>query len=186
MDWRSLRSTRYPTASLRNALYLAYALVLLGRHEPGLEALTRAVENPIAFMPQWTRYGTLPAVAYLLAGRLDEAAREADQGLALVTERQARGYRAPLLRVQAEVRMRQEPPDVEGAAHRLAEALALATELSMRPEIARCRQSLARLHRRMGDRAGAAEHLAAAVGLFRAMGAAFWAERAEAEGSGPR
>ena len=64
-----------PHGITANALYLAYALVLLGRHEPGLEALTRAVKNPIAFMPQWTRYGTLPAVAYLLAGRLDEAAR---------------------------------------------------------------------------------------------------------------
>ena len=175
-----------PHGITANALYLAYALVLLGRHEPGLEALTRALEKPIAFMPQWTRYHTLPAVAYLLAGRLEEAAREAEQGLVLVTERQALGYRAPLLRVQAEIRMRQEPPDVEGAAHRLAEALALATELGMRPEIARCRQSLARLHRRMGKRASAAEHLAAAVGLFRVMGAAFWAERVEAEGSGSR
>ena len=160
--------------------------MLLGRHEPGLEALTRAMEKPIAFMPQWTRYRTLPAVAYLLAGRLGEAAREAEQGLVLVTERGALGYRAPLLRVRAEIRMRQERPDVEGAAHRLAEALALATELGMRPEIARCRQSLARLHRRRGNRASAAEHLAAAVGLFRAMGATFWAERAEAEGSGSR
>jgi class 3 adenylate cyclase/tetratricopeptide (TPR) repeat protein len=175
-----------PHGITANALYLAYALMLLGRHEPGLETLTRAMEKQIAFMPQWTRYGTLPAAAYLLAGRVDDAAREADQGLALVAERQARGYRAPLLRVQAEVRMRREAPDVEGAAHRLAEALALATELEMRPEIARCRESLARLHRRIGDRAVAAEHLDAAVRLFRAMGAAYWADRAEAEGNGPR
>ncbi len=175
-----------PHGITANALYLAYALVLLGRPEPGLEALARAMEKSIAFMPQWTRYHTLPAIAYLLAGRLDEAAREADRGLTLVAERRADGYRPPLLRVQAEVRTRQEPPDVEGAAHRLAEALSLATELGMRPEIARCRQSLARLHRRMGDHAVAAEHLAAAVELFRAMGATFWAERAETEGSGPR
>jgi hypothetical protein len=78
-----------PHGLTANALYLAYALVLLGRHESGLEALTRAVQKPIAFMPQCTRYGTLPAVAYLLANRLDEAADEADKGLALVSERQA-------------------------------------------------------------------------------------------------
>ena len=33
---------------------------------------------------------------------------------------------------------------------------------------------------------GVGKHLAAAVELFRAMGTTFWAERAEAEGSGPR
>jgi hypothetical protein len=139
------------------------------------------VQEPIAFMPQWTRYGTLPAVAYLLAGRLDEAADQADKGLALVMERRARGYRAALLRVQAEVRMRRQPMDVESAAAQLGEALALATELGMRPEIARCRVSLGRLHRQIGEVRAAREHLTAGAALFRELGAAFWAERAETE-----
>jgi len=175
-----------PHGTTANSLYLAYALILSNRRDAGLEALTRALQHQISFMPQWTRYGTVPAAAYLLAGRLAEAAAEVEKGLALIAERHARGYRAPLLRLQAEVLMRSEPADLQGAAARLSEALALATELGVGPEIARCRQSLARLHRRLGDRAVAAEHLDAAVTLFRELGAVFWAERAEAEVSEPR
>src|SRR6266849_11029446 len=60
----------------------------------------------------------------------------------MVIERQARGYRGPLLRLQAEILMRQEPLPADAAEERLREALALATELGMRPEIAQCRLSL--------------------------------------------
>jgi hypothetical protein len=81
--------------------------------------------------------------------------------------------------------MRQEPLNAETAGERLREALALTTELGMRPEIARCRLGLARLHCRISGSAAGAEHLAAAVALFRELGATFWAERAEAEVSGP-
>jgi hypothetical protein len=82
--------------------------------------------------------------------------------------------------------MRQERIDLDGAAARLREALALAVELGMRPEIARCRGSLARLHRRRGEPTVADEHLAAAVALYRELGAAFWAKRAEVELGEPR
>ncbi|MGH7322847.1 MAG: AAA family ATPase, partial [Candidatus Rokuibacteriota bacterium] len=47
-----------PHGVTANLLYLAYALILSNRHESGLEALGRAVRHQIAFMPQWTRYGT--------------------------------------------------------------------------------------------------------------------------------
>ena len=171
-----------PHGVTANSLYLAYALVLSSRHDPGLEALARArMQTPIVFMPQWTRYGTVPAVVYLLGGRLAEAASEADRGLALAAERGALGYRAPLLRIRAEVDLRQERIDLDGASARLGEALGLAVELSMLPEIARCRVSLARLHRRRGETATADEHLAAAVALYRELGATFWAERAQVE-----
>jgi hypothetical protein len=81
--------------------------------------------------------------------------------------------------------MRQAPASTDAAEERLREALALATELGMRPEIAWCRLGLARLHRRIRDGAAGAEHLAAAGALFRELGATFWADRAEAEVGGP-
>ncbi len=174
-----------PHGVTANLLYLAYALILSNRHESGLEALGRAVQHEITFMPQWTRYGTVTASAYLAVGRIVEATGEVDKGLAMVIERQARGYLGPLLRLQAEILMRQEPLPADAAEERLREALALATELGMRPEIARCRLGLARLHRRIRGGAAGAEHLAAAVALFRELGATFWAERAEAQVNGP-
>jgi len=51
----------------------------------------------------------------------------------------------------------------------------------MRPETAQCHAALARLGYRVGERSVAGEHLTVAVELFREIGAAFWAERAEAE-----
>jgi len=174
-----------PHGVTANLLYLAYALILSNRHESGLEALDRAVQHEITFMPQWTRYGIVSAAAYLAAGRIVEAASEVDKGLAMVAERQARGYRGPLIRIQAELLMRQEPLNADAVQARLQEALALASELGMRPEIARCRLGLARLNRRVRGSVAGAEHLTAAVTLFREIGASFWAERAEAEGGGP-
>jgi hypothetical protein len=110
-----------------------------------------------------------------------QAASEVARWLPVVDERQAHTYRGPLLRLQAEVLMRQEPVDANGARRRLEEALILAKELAMPLEIARCRLGLARLDRRIGRGTSAAEHLAAAVAIFRDLGLPFWAERAEAE-----
>ena len=170
-----------PHGVTANSLYLAYTLVLSGRDDPRLETVARTMQKPIAFMPQWTRYGTVPAVTYLLGGRLAEAAGEADRGLGLVADREALGYRAPLLRIRAEVDMRQEWTDLDSAAARLKEALGLAVELGMRPEIAHCRVSMGRLHRRRGETAVADEHVVAAAALYRELGATFWAERVEVE-----
>jgi hypothetical protein len=82
--------------------------------------------------------------------------------------------------IRAEVAMRQEPIDLDGAAPRLREVLGLAVELGMGP-IARCRLTLGWLHQHTGETAVAHEQLAAAVALYRELGATFWAERAEAE-----
>jgi len=174
-----------PHGVTANLLYLAYALIVSNRQESGLEALRRAVQHEITFMPQWTRYGTVTATAYLAAGCIAEAASEVDKGLAMVAERQARGYRGPLLRLQAELLMRQGRQNAALAEERLHEAFALATELDMRPEIARCRLGLARLYWRTRRSAAGAEHLDAAIALFREIGAPFWAERAAAEVSEP-
>ena len=96
---RHRAGARVPHGITANAIYLAYALILFEPPEPGLEALVRAIQNPIACMPQWTRYATVTASAFLAAGRTVEAANEVEKGLTLATERHARGYRAPLLRL---------------------------------------------------------------------------------------
>src|SRR5260370_8523336 len=75
-----------PHGVTANLLYLAYALILSNRHESGLEALGRAVQLPITFTPQWTRYGTIPPAAYLAAGRIADPAAEVAERLAQVAE----------------------------------------------------------------------------------------------------
>jgi tetratricopeptide (TPR) repeat protein len=163
-----------------NETYLAYALILVGEAERGLEHLNRAAGRQVAFKPQHTRYSTVTANAYLAARRPIEARAEIDKGLALVADRHARGYRGPLLRLGAEAQAAAEQFDVAATLQTLDEALRLATELGMRPETAYTHAALSRVFRRTGDRARADEHLAAADRLFRDLGAPYWAERVAA------
>jgi tetratricopeptide (TPR) repeat protein len=166
-------------ATIFTSAYLAYGFVLLGDRERGLECLARALERwtwPIR--AHWNGYGSVTASVYLAAGCLEEARTEIRQGLTAAAERNARGYRAPLLCLEAEVLGQQDPA---GAHERLEEALALAVELGMRPEVAHCHLGLGKLYRRTGKREQAHEHLTAATTMYREMDMTNWLEKAEAE-----
>jgi hypothetical protein len=67
------------------------------------------------------------------------------------------------------------------------QAIALATELGMRPLVAHCHLGLGKLRRRTGDGAKAAEHLMTARRMYREMDMGFWLEQVEAAcaGGGP-
>jgi len=130
-------------------------------------------------MPQWTRYGTVTATAHLAADQLAEAQAEIAQGLSMATERNARGYQAPLLRLRAEVLGQLESTEPGDAVRCLEEALALATNLSMRPEAAQCHLDLGKLYARTANRPKAEEHLTTAATLYREMDMGFWLTQAE-------
>jgi tetratricopeptide (TPR) repeat protein len=129
----------------------------------------------------WLRCQRLHYLAegYLLAGRPDEAKRTADQALELAREREERGFEAWALRLQAEIAATATSIG-EVAETRYREAMALATELEMRPLVAHCHLGLGKLYRRTGDRAKADDHLNTAMTMYREMGMTFWLEQAEA------
>jgi class 3 adenylate cyclase/tetratricopeptide (TPR) repeat protein len=166
-------------ATIFSSAYLAHVLLLLGERKRGLECLAQALEKSTwPVRANWNGFGSVTASAYLVAGCLDEARAEIRQGLTAVAERNARGYRAPLLRLEAEVLVQQDPT----AAHaRLEEARALAAELEMRPEIAHCHLGLGKLYRRTGKREQAQEHLTTATTMYREMGMTYWLEKAQRE-----
>lgn len=163
-----------------NGLYLALAQLLLGEHERGLDHLDRALERSTgAFDVLWTRHGTITASAYLAAARVGEARAAVTAGLASAAARNAKGHLAPLLRLEGEI-LACEGGD-EACADRVGEALKLATELGMQPEIAHCRLALGALDLRRGKQHAAEEHLRAAITMYRRMKMPFWLEKAEAE-----
>ena len=137
-----------------------------------------AVRSSGVTTPRWHHYGTVTASTYLAAGCHEEARTEIRLGLAAATERHAWGHRATWRRLEAEVLA---PEDPAGARARLEEALALATEQEMRPEVAHCHLGLGKLYRRTGKREQAQEHLTTAVTMYREMDMRFWLEQAEAE-----
>jgi hypothetical protein len=103
---------------------------------------------------------------------------EIQRGLVAASERNARGHRGPVLRLEAELLAHSDPI---GAHDRFEEALALADELAMRPLIADCRVGLARLAQGRGRKDDAGHHLQIAITLYRDMGMTYWLEKAEAE-----
>ena len=157
-----------------NGVYLAWAALLTGNRARGLECLERGLERPAGALMQWTRFGTVTAAVYLAAGRPDEARRLIAQGLTAVAERDARGYRASLLRLEAEVLGAEG--DAAVARRRAEEAFEVAIELGALPEIGRCHATFARIAARLGESATAEEHLAAARRIFEQLRMAFWAE----------
>jgi hypothetical protein len=82
--------------------------------------------------------------------------------------------------VLGEIALRGDPASFEAAMGQYHTALALATDLGMRPLTAHCHLGLGKLHRRAGDAEKAEEHLTTATTLYREMGMTFWLEQAEA------
>jgi tetratricopeptide (TPR) repeat protein len=119
--------------------------------------------------------------AHLLAGRTDEAADLAGRALDLFRAHRQRGFEAWTLRLLGEIASATSSLDMESAETNYRQALALATDLGMRPLIARCYLGLGALCRRTGQREQAAESLTIATTMFREMDMEFWLERAEAE-----
>ena len=60
-------------------------------------------------------------------------------------------------------------------------AMALASELGMRPLVAHCHLGVGKLYRRTGKRDQAQEHLTTATTMYREMDMRFWLEKAEPE-----
>ena len=89
------------------------------------------------------------------------------------------GYEAWALRLLGESSRIPIVLEAEAADRYYRQALALATELGMRPLVAHCHLGLGTLYRRTGDRAKAEEHLTTATTMYREMDMGFWLEKTE-------
>jgi class 3 adenylate cyclase/tetratricopeptide (TPR) repeat protein len=165
---------------VRASSRLAYVLALLGESERGLAVVARVLER---YAPRVTppvrAYGTTLASAYVAAGAYEDARAEIERGVAAAAERHAGGYLAALKRLAAEIL--EHDADGAGARARLDEALAIAADRDMRPEIAHCHRALGRLCHRTGSRSEAHEHFSAAATMYRKMGMTYWLEKADAD-----
>jgi len=125
-----------------------------------------------------THAAMAPACAYLLAGRHADAAAFAQAGLETAKRKRERSFEAWALRALAEVETARDPLRQLGTAY-LAQALAQARELGMRPLEARCQFDLGLLL--LGqDRTAARAPLAEAATIFEQAGMPFWLARARA------
>jgi tetratricopeptide (TPR) repeat protein len=158
-----------------NGLYLGWALLLSGERARGLECVEHGLERSEGAPLQWSRYGTVSAAAYLAAERPDAARRVLSSGSAAMRERGAFAYRAPLLRLEAEVLLLEGDP--HAALERAHDALAAARELETVPETGHCYITLSRIASRLDDTAAAQRHLVAAQQTMEPIGLGFWLAR---------
>jgi tetratricopeptide (TPR) repeat protein len=162
---------------------LGYLYVVAGRVAEGLAVLEEALAAMEAMgMFQWrTPLLWHLGEAYLLVSRRENALAQAERCLTLARERGHRGSEAYALRLLGEIASHAEHPDIATVEAHCGAALALASELGMRPLVAHCHLALGTLHRRTGDGAQAKQHLTTAMTLYREMDMGFWLARAEAE-----
>jgi class 3 adenylate cyclase/tetratricopeptide (TPR) repeat protein len=160
---------------------LGYFYAQSGRVAEGitlLEEALRAMESMA--MIQWRS----PLIArlgetYLLANRPEDALTLMGRGLTLALEHGHRGAEAWALRILGEIASHHGHPDVATAEAHYNAALALASELGMRPLVAHCHLGLGKLYR-TSKRDQAQEHLTTATTMYREMDMRFWLEQAEA------
>jgi tetratricopeptide (TPR) repeat protein len=171
----------FPIQRIMVQARLGYAYLFSKRLADGLALLEEAAQHVDRidgfYRPRllgWLSEG------YLLSGRVDDAAREAERAMA-ITPPNAPGVRAWMLRLAGDVASHGEPVEVERAAGYYRDAGSLAEALEMRLLHAHCRLGLGTLYRRAGKRALAQEHLTTAAAMYREMGMGFWLEKAEVE-----
>jgi tetratricopeptide (TPR) repeat protein len=118
---------------------------------------------------------------YVMAGRFGDVAVQAEQALPIARAGNEPGHEAYARRLLGEIVRHRPALDVKTAERHYDDALALATELGMRPLIAHCHLGIGRVNRGLGRRRTADEHLARASALYRDMGLSYWLDRAEAQ-----
>jgi hypothetical protein len=119
--------------------------------------------------------------AYLAAGRVVDALALAIRARDLAMEHNGRGHEARALHLLGAIASYRNPPDNTTAEGYHRQALALATELGMRPLVAHCHLGLGKLDHRPEKRQTAQEHFATATAMYREMDMQLWLQKAEAE-----
>jgi tetratricopeptide (TPR) repeat protein len=164
---------------------LGSAYVWSDRTDDAVPLLEAAVEATTAMSIRgWRSWITMfLAEAYFVVGRVVEARERAAQAVALARAHQERGWEAWGLKLLGDVHAL-APAEIDHAGAEQAEdayrqALALATELGMRPLVAHCHFGLGKLYEKTNKREQAREHLTTAITMYREMDMQFWLEQAQ-------
>jgi len=182
LDLCRTRQVPFPGPDFAWALGAAYQWT--GRRAEGIalmEAAARGIAERGVMWSWWAgRVGALGG-AHLIDGRLADATRITQEGLAAARQKGERAAEGQLLRLLADIAAHPDRSEVDTAEAHYRRALAVAEELGLRPLVAHCHLGLGKLYRRTGDRSQAQEHLITATALYREMDMRFWLEQAEAE-----
>jgi tetratricopeptide (TPR) repeat protein len=162
--------------------FLGAAYALAGQTAEALPLLEQAVAQAVVmrYMFDHALRVVWLGEAYLLANRLDEAYAQAQQALEFSRAHQERGHEAYALGLLGDIAARCEPSAAEQAMTYYQQALALASELGMRPLQAHCHRRLGTLYSQTGQAEQARTELSTAIEMYRVMDMTFWLPETEA------
>ena len=161
---------------------LGLAFVRSGRVEEGLELLERLSlqSSFVSIVPFQVLELTNLSEARLAAGQRERARESAEQALALLRVHRQRFAEPEALRVLGDIHAADGLGGFDAAARCYREAIALASDMGMRPLLARCHLAAGVMHQAASQRSASIWHLTKAVALLEAMGMRFWLEQARA------
>jgi len=167
------RAAGLPAWSCAARAMLGYAQAKTGRPGTGIALLREALEE----LARGRRTREVVFLGYLseahvLAREPDAAIELAERALALSRARHERAAEARLIFLRGQIHAQAVERDERTCERHYHVALALATELGLRPLVAECRLGLGTLWR-ASDPGRAREHLAAAGAMFQQMGMRF-------------
>lgn len=142
--------------------------------------LEEAIEafNGMAIRGLQSLSATFLGEAYLVLGEVDVARKHAEQAVALAHAQDEPGWEAWGLKLLGDVCVHGSL-ELKRAAEVYRHAVALATELEMRPLVAHCQIGLGKAHAKMGQSIDANEHLILGATMYREMGMQYWLETTE-------
>ena len=178
-----LERGRFPIYAPRVLASLGTAYAMTGRGKEGVALLERAVVEGQAHRVLYDHAMVLTQLAEVhLTDDLDSAARRATQAVDIARCHGERGNEAWALHLLSLVAAADSSANDDAAALAHArQAMALGTELDMRPLVAHCHLQLATLHRLAGVRDEAQHHVTMAVTMYRDMGMRLWLDRAQTD-----
>jgi len=174
------RTERLPLWVPPFATQLGLALARSARTADAVLLLERALPAPsdaIAFTPF---AAAALAEAYLLAGRIEDAAVQAERALERARRKRERGYEGWALRLLGEIAATREPRATQAAADYYRGAIARGKELGMRPLMAQSYLGLGTLYAGDGMRAEASAALNTAMAMMEQLGMKPLLDRARA------
>jgi tetratricopeptide (TPR) repeat protein len=176
------RERGFAVVRAASTAFLAEAYALAGRRSDALAVLEETADWEASMPTPAQRGSVLVGLghAHLLVRRVDDARRFGAAALEFAMRYAVPGVEASARRLLGELALSEATScPLDGAERELRRALAIATDLELRPLTAHCRVGLARVAQRHGKDGDAGDHLQAALAMYREMTMPFWAGLAE-------
>jgi class 3 adenylate cyclase/tetratricopeptide (TPR) repeat protein len=176
------REANSPLYLITVAPALGAVYTLGGRVDEAVPLIAQALERAIAMEAIWQQARAMVFLgeAHLLAGQIEEASQCATEALQISRTHKERGNQAYALGLLGNITLHHAPTDMHQAETHYQQALALATELGMRPLQAHCHRGLGTLYRQMRQTEQARAELSTALAMYRNMAMTFWLPETEA------